>query len=159
VIPDDTQRKTLEPSQIEELERRIRDAREKSSEYEEKLSERERIKELEKRAQFEENKARDLPYIQAVEDEYGEIRVHNTPLGAVVVRKPHHLVFQKFSRNAASSKGMKDQDIWALVRSCVVYPDITKVEDIVEEYPGVTAILATKIIELGNGEAENFEGK
>lgn len=159
MTPDDTRRKTLEPSQIEELERRIKEAREKSSSFESSISERDRLRELEKRAQFEENKARDLPHIQAAEDEHGEIRVHNTPLGAVVVKKPHHLVFQKFSRKAASSKGMKDQDIWALVRSCVVYPDITKVEDIVEEYPGVTAILATKIIELGNGEAENFEGK
>jgi len=139
--------------------RRIREAREKSAAFEEQSREREELRELERKARFEENKARDLPHVQAAEEEHGVIRVVNTPLGAIVVKKPHHLAFQKFTRKAASAKGFDDMDIWRLVKPCIVYPDVAKVEEITEEYPGVPARLGNAVVEMGNGEVEEVEGK
>lgn len=138
---------------------RIKKAREKTAAFELENVGREELKELEKKALFEENKARDLPFIQAAEDEHGEIRVENTRLGAIVVKKPNHLAFQKFMRKISSDKGMNDMDIWRLVRPCIVYPDVSKVEEITEEYPGVTVRLGNAVIELGNGVVEDAEGK
>jgi hypothetical protein len=145
--------------QKEALLQRIKAAKEKSSQFEIDACEKEELRELEKKAQFEENKLRDLPHIQKAEDEHGEIRVVNTRLGAIIVKRPHHLVFQKFSRRAGSKKGLDDAAIWGLVRPCIVYPEIEKVNEITETYPGVTAKLGEKVIELGNGDVEEFEGK
>jgi hypothetical protein len=139
--------------------RRIREAKEKSNSFEEKAREREELRELERKAILEENKARDLPHVQAAEDEHGVIRVVNTPMGAIVLKRPHHLAFQKFMRKAASDKGMNEMDVWRLVKPCIVYPDVARVEDITEEYPGVTVRLGNQIVELGNGEVEELEGK
>ncbi len=143
----------------EELLERMRAAKEKASEFETRSSEREQIRELERKVRFEENKARDLPHIQAAEDEHGVIRVVNTPLGAIVVKRPHHLAYQKFTRKVSSEKGMNEMDVWRLVKPCIVYPDASKVEEITEEYPGVTVRLGDAVVNLGNGEVEEFEGK
>ena len=82
-------------------------------------------------------------------------------LGAIVVKKPNHLAFHKFTRKVSVSgdKGPKDIDIWNLVRHCIVYPEISTVEKITEEYPGVTARLGSAVIELGHGVVEDAEGK
>jgi hypothetical protein len=139
--------------------RRIREAREKSGAFEEKAREREELRELERKAQFEENKTRDLPHIQAAEDEHSVIRVVNTPLGAIALKRPHHLAFQRFMRKASSNKGMGEMDVWRLVKPCIAYPDVASVERITEEYPGVTIRMGNVVVELGNGEVEGVEGK
>jgi len=143
----------------EEILERIKKAREKTAVFEAENVGREELKELEKKAIFEENKARDLPFIKAAEDEHKEIRVENTPLGAIVVKKPNHLAFQKFMKKVSGDKGMNEMDIWQLVRPCIVYPEIVKVEEITEEYPGVIVRLGNAVIELGNGVVTDAEGK
>lgn len=146
-------------SAIEALQERIRAAKAKTSAFESESRERDELRELERKARFEENKARDLPHIEAAEEEHGLIKVVNTPLGAIVVKRPHHLAFQKFMRKAGSAKGLQDMDVWRLVRKCIVYPDVTRAEEITEEFAGVTIRLGNAVVELGNGEAEEVEGK
>jgi hypothetical protein len=143
----------------EELLKRIRDAKAKSSAFEEQSREREERRELERQIRFEENKVRDLPHVQAAEEEHGIVRVVNTPLGAIVLKRPNHLAYQQFMRRANSDKGMNEADIWRLVKTCIAYPDVARVEEITEEYPGVTIRLGNAVVELGNGEAEAVEGK
>lgn len=143
----------------EALLQRIRDARAKTAALDEQLAEREQLRELERQARIAENRARDLPHIQAAEDEHAPIRIVNTALGAIVVKRPHHLAYQKFMRKVGSEKGMNETDVWRLVRPCIVYPDAARVEGITEEYPGVTMRLGTAVIELGSGEVETTEGK
>ncbi|MHC4622188.1 MAG: hypothetical protein ACYTEQ_31005 [Planctomycetota bacterium] len=120
---------------LDELRRRLKAAREKNEAFEEQARSREEKREIERRLRFEENKNRDLPKIQAAEDEHVMIRVVNTPDGAIVVKRPHHLAYQKFVRKVGSDKGMNEMDVWKLVKPCIVYPDVSKVEDITEEEP------------------------
>ncbi|MCP3886458.1 MAG: hypothetical protein GY700_13510 [Propionibacteriaceae bacterium] len=143
----------------EALERRIREAREKSAKFEQESNEKEQLRDLERKVKLEENKARDLPEIQNAEDEYGEIRVVNTPDGAIVVKRPNQFHFNTFSKKASSNKGLSENDTWKFVSKCVVYPSLERVEEIVEKYPGVTSRLGEKAVELGNGRVEEFEGK
>lgn len=143
----------------EAVKRRIREAREKSSAFEAESREKEELRELERKARFEENKLRDLPHIQAAEDEHGVIRVVNTPLGAICLKAPHHLAYSKFTRKATSDDGLDDMTVWRLVRPCIVYPDVARAEEITEKYPGVTARCGTAVVEMGKGDVEEFEGK
>ena len=143
----------------EALLQRIRDARAKTAALDTQIAEREQLRELERQARIEENRARDLPHVQSAEDEHGTIRVVNTPLGAVVLKRPHHLAYQQFMRRVQSEKGMNEADVWRLAKTCIVYPDVARVEEITEEYPGVTIRLGNAVVELGNGEVEAVEGK
>lgn len=142
-----------------ELSRRLKEARKKVESFEEESRKREEIRELERKVRFEENKARDLPHIEAAEEEHGVIKVVNTPLGAIVLKRPHHLAFQKFMRRVNSEKGMNEKDIWRLTKPCIVYPDVNRVDEITEEYPGVSVRMGSKVVELGNGRVEDVEGK
>jgi hypothetical protein len=144
-----------------ELKQRIKAAREKSAAFVAEISDDEEIRELERQAVAEENKARDLPHIKKAEDEYGEIKWHNTPLGAIVVRKPNHLVFNRFMRRAQATgdKGMNENDVWRLVKSCICYPSVSRVEDMLEEYPAVGAILGNLVVDLGQGCSDELEKK
>jgi len=143
----------------EALLERLRTARAKAAEHEEQLAAREELRQLEEQAVAAENRARDLPHIQAAEDEHGKIAVVNTRLGAIVVRKPHHLAYQQFTRRAADSKPLDDAAMWRLVKACVVYPTVQRAEEIVEEYAGVTARLAEEVVRLAKGEVDETEGK
>jgi hypothetical protein len=116
-------------------------------------------RELEEKVRHRENAARDLPHIREAEEKYGEIRVINTPMGAIVLRKPNHLAFQKFTRWVNSGHQLDDDAIWRLVKPGIVYPDITRVEEIVEEYPATTVRLGEKAMELAKGKAAELEGK
>lgn len=147
-------------STVDELERRLREAQAQNEQFEAENEERERLRELEKQVRFEENKVRDLPHIQAAEDEHGVIGVVNTPNGAVVLRRPHHLAFNQFVRRMGNEKKPPDNhDFWKLVKPCIVYPDAATVNAWTDEFAGLTIKLGSKVIELGNGEVEELEGK
>jgi hypothetical protein len=141
-----------------ELLQRIQAAKEKSSEYE-NLTDEDQLRALEEKLRFEENKARDLPHIREAEEKYGEIRVVNTEMGAIVLRKPNHLNFKNFSRSLNSGKLLDDDVIWKLVRPCIVHPDISRAEEIVEEYPATTIRLGEQAMDLAKGKAAEIEGK
>lgn len=147
-------------STVEELEKRLRAAQDQNEQFEAENEERERLRELEKQVRFEENKVRDLPHIQAAEDEHGVIGVINTPNGAIALRRPDHRLFNLFVRRMGNEKKPPDNhDFWKLVKPCIVYPDAATVNAWTDEFAGLTIKLGSKVIELGNGEVEEFEGK
>ena len=142
-----------------ELLRRLREADAKIDLHQKELDTAREQRELEERVRHKENAARDLPHIREAEEKHGDIRAINTPLGAIVLRKPNHLAFQKFTRWVNSGHQIDDDAIWRLVKPCIVYPDITRVEEIVEEYPATTVRLGEKAMELAKGKAAELEGK
>lgn len=146
--------------QKEALELRLREAKAKTSKLQEEMLEKEEIRELERKIRFEENKARDLPHIQKAEDEHGAIRVVNTEDGAVVLRRPHHLVFNKFVRRMGDDKKPLDNDdYWRLAKPCIIYPDVATVEAWAEKFALLPVELGNKVVELGKAGIEEVEGK
>jgi hypothetical protein len=145
---------------IEELRRRLKEARGKNEAFEVQSRAREEKRDLERKIRYEENKNRDLPYIQAAEEEHGHIRYVNTHDGAVVVKPPHHLAYNQFIRRLSNEKKPVDNnDYWRLVKPCIVYPDVVKVEEMTEKFAGLTVRLGNKVVELGRGDADELEGK
>lgn len=142
-----------------DLRRRIREAEAKIETHQKELDAAREERELEEKVRLKENAARDLPHVREAEEQYGEIKAINTPLGAIVLRKPNHLAFGKFTRWVNSGAKIDDDAIWRLVKPCIVYPDITRVEEIVEEYPATTVRLGEMAMELAKGKAAELEGK
>ena len=146
-------------SRKEEMRRRIREADAKIDKLLKELEPSREERDLEEKMRCRENAARDLPHIRDAEEKHGEIKVVPTSMGAIVLKKPNHLVYQKFSRAINSGKKLDDDVVWRLVKPCIVYPDISRVEEIVEEYPATTARLGEKTYELAKGKYTEIEGK
>lgn len=155
-----TEQNTDRSDANEDLRRKLQAAKKRNADLEESIREQEERRDLQRQLRFEENKTRDLPHIQAAEEEHGQIRVANTHDGAVVVKAPHHLAYNKYVRRMSNDKKpMDNNDFWRLVKPCIVYPDVAKVEELTEKYAGLVITLGNLVVELGRGEAEAFEGK
>lgn len=97
---------------------------------------------------LEEQRLRDEPEIDKAIAEHGPLGIKTavveTPLGAIVVKRPNHLHYKRFLDKAST----KTDDLWALVRTCIVYPDVAKVNAICEEYPALVVTLADACVDL-----------
>jgi len=113
--------------------------------------------ELERRVQAEEQAAIDEEAIYAAESEHGRKRVGTveTPLGKIVLKKPNPLHFKRFQ----DKESVKTKDLERLVRPCVVHPDMTRFDAILEEYPAKLAACANVIAELAGVRVRELAGK
>lgn len=85
--------------------------------------------------------------IAQAEAEHGpvgkKIRVVNTPAGAVIVKRPNHLLYRKFL-----DSDIDTQEVEKLVRPCVVYPAIEKFERMLTDQPGILAAVSDAVTHL-----------
>jgi hypothetical protein len=143
----------------EELEARIRKAKADRAELEQQRDEREQLEELRRQAQREELLTRDAPHVAKAEEDHGpigvKIAVLETDLGAIIVKRPNHLHYRRYQNKGASSV----EDLWALVRPCLVYPSAAEVEKILEELPGKLLPLANRVVELAGHREEELTKK
>lgn len=97
---------------------------------------------------LEEQRLRDEPEIDKAIAEHGPLDIKTavveTPRGAIVVKRPNHLHYKRFLDKAST----KTDDLWALVRTCIVYPDVARVNAICEEYPALVVTLADACVTL-----------
>lgn len=140
----------MEDEELKKL-REQRDALRRQRE-EEFAAARERQAEIERlkaEIALEEQRLRDEPEIDKAIAEHGPLNIRTkvieTPAGAVVIKRPNHLHFRKFQDKGDS---IKTADVWDLVRTCIAYPDVKRVDKICEDYPGVLMELANAVSDL-----------
>lgn len=145
-------------SEREELEARIKAAREKRAEVERARAEHEELAELRRQAAREEMAARDAPHIAKAEADHSaeKIAVLETMLGAIVIKRPNHLHHKRF---ANKSDRVSLDDLLAYVKPCLVYPDAQRLEAMLEELPGALIPLSDLAFELARGGAKGVEKK
>lgn len=144
----------------EELEARIKKAEEQLDGLEQQRAEREELAALRRKAEQKELALRDAPHIAKAEEEHGPIgeklAVVETDLGAIVVKRPNHLHYRRFQNKSS----MSTDEVWALVKPCVVYPSIKETEAILEELPGVLMPgLSDAVIGLAGHRTKEVEKK
>lgn len=97
--------------------------------------------------------------IAAAEDAHGKIDVKigviETPEGVVIVKRPHHLTFQKF----ATEGKMDPEALNKLVRPCLVHPDVDGFEAVCAAVPATLNNAANKVCELAGAGAKDIAGK
>lgn len=143
--------------EIKALQERIAKAKAARADAEALEEERAEIARLEREARRAENALRDDPHVASAREKYGaKCAVIDTDLGTIVVKKPHHLKF-----NEVVSKGdkMAPADLTGLVRSCVVYPEWSAVDKILEEAPAALGVLVDAITTLASEGAKSRSGK
>lgn len=141
------------------LKERIAKAKAEREKHEAEAEAKAEVERLRRQAEREENAARDAPHITAAEEQYGPlgegISIVDTPRGAIVIKRPHHLVYRKF----AAKEKPKIREVEEFVTGCVVYPDKARFEEISEEFFGVINACAEAIAILMSNTSKAREGK
>jgi integrase len=106
-----------------------------------------------------ENEVRDAPAIAAAVQEHGPIGTKTalveTSMGTIVVKRPQHLVWKKYTQKDK----VTPDDVERLIRSCLVYPDKARFDEIWETLPGVGARLIDAVGELAGLMGRDRSGK
>lgn len=138
---------------------RIAKAKAEREQLDAEAEERAELARLQREAIAAENALRDEPHIAKAEEEHGAlgegIAVIDTPRGAIVIKRPHHLVFRKFS----AKEKPKIDEIEAFVRSCLVYPAKDTFESIAEEFSGTYGACVNAITVLMTNTSKERSGK
>ncbi len=146
-------------TEAEELKARIEKARAERAELTRSTAERDEIEALRSQAEAEERALKDERAIAAAVQEHGpigtKIAVVETRLGAIVVKRANHLHFKRFQ----DAESLKVVTIEKLVRPCLVYPDVSTFEQIMEELPAVWVPLANAISDLAGAKSKEAAGK
>jgi hypothetical protein len=97
--------------------------------------------------------------IAEAEEKYGpigkKIAVVPTDLGAVIVKKPHHVLFKRFQ----DSQEATHEEFEKLIRPCVVYPDRARFDTLLEELPASTIRIANACAVLAGVKMKEATGK
>lgn len=154
--PTDTAEPTETPEQKElrDLERQIREQRERASKLDARALIRRRRAELEAATRSADDKAT----LTALEEEHGElgkkIAYARTDRGLVAVKRSARVVWDRWQNSKR-----KDADHEEFVRACLIHPTADEFDAIIGDQPGVILSLATKLTELYGARQEEDAGK
>lgn len=145
---------TPEQKELRELERQIREQRERSTALDNRALLRRRRAELAAAKRV----ADDKETLTALEEEHGElgkkIAYAVTDRGLVVVKRAAGVVWNRWQNSKR-----KDADHEQFVRSCRIHPTEDEFDAIVDEQPGVIISLAAKLTDLYGARQEEDSGK
>jgi hypothetical protein len=142
-----------------ELEQRLARARALVAEKEKAREQREADNALIREVEEAELKARNAEAVEAAELAHGEIgkkiALTYTPLGVIIVKRPHTALFRRFqdSKEASTEEALK------LVRPSVVYPDRATFDEWIDKVPGVLFSLTKQCSHLSGYSASEAAGK
>jgi hypothetical protein len=140
----------------EQLEARLKKAREEHAPFERAREERAEIDRLRREVELAEQRAKDAPHIAKAEEEHGlRCAVYETAAGAVVVKRPPPLHYRRFQ----SQSNISSDEMLKLVKSSLVYPDARRLEEILDEQPGALMPLANLVVELAGHRHAEVEKK
>lgn len=144
----------------EDLQARIAVARAETDRLEKEREDRAELAELEATAAKAERDAKDAKVIVEIEEKHGVIdgvrlvRV-DTELGVVVLKRANHLIYKRF-RDAGEAK---TEDLEKLVRPCLVHPDKSAFDAMVEDVPAILDRCANAIVKLAGFRMKEVAGK
>lgn len=143
-----------------ELEARRAKAREERALLAKARAERDTQSMLVAEVEAEERALRDEQALAVAEEEYGavgsRIAVVQTDLGMVIVKRPNALHWRRFQDKGDK---IKSQDFEQLVRPCLVHPDVSAFERILEELPATLIHFADAVATLAGARSKEVAGK
>jgi len=149
----------------EQLKARLEAARQKTAEFERRREERLETQQLRDQVEDAERQARLEEAIADAEAEHGALGRHIKVVhaiyddehirGSMIIKRPNPLIFKRF-RDTGS---MKSKDIEKLWCSCLVWPDKSSVESMIEELPHTELKLANACADLAGASKKEIAGK
>lgn len=144
---------------MEDREARLAKARAAKSDIEGRRAARAQVAEAEAEVVNAEREVRDLQALEAAESEHGavgtEIATVETPQGLVILKKAHPLLFRRFQDVAKFTTA----ELEKLVRPCVVYPDASAFDALLESLPAKLQECANAVCELAGARSAEIAKK
>jgi len=146
----DTEDKSELRARLEAAKKRKEEARAKREALESKG-------EYERRVLAEEQAAKDEEALLDAESQIGasKIATVDTPLGTIIIKRPNPLHFKRFQ----DKESVKTKDLEQLVRPCVVYPNGSRFDQILEELPATLTRCADRVATLAGVRVREITGK
>lgn len=145
--------------ELAQLEAELETARKEREEFEAAQSRAKRAQQLKEELETEKRALKDAQTLAELESKHGPVgkaiyRI-DTSDGMIVVKKPNHLAFKK---HQDSGKNNTDA-IYKLVRPCLVYPDVSAFEAILESEPATLIRCGDAVCYLAGIRRSDWEGK
>jgi hypothetical protein len=107
----------------------------------------------------EERGVSDARAVASAEEEHGaqgvQIAAITTRLGVVIVKRPTASLFRRFQDQGKTDHAALDK----LVRPCLVHPDKSAFDALLDELPATLVLLADAVVELAGARAREVSGK
>jgi hypothetical protein len=132
---------------------------------EEARAKREQERRVSEEIEEQEQIIRDERAIADAEEKYGpigkKIAAIKTPgLGIVIVKRPHHVTFRKWSdTNLGKDGGVSNDALEELIRPCIVHPSRTEFDRYCEEQPAILLRASNVITKLAGMRGQELSGK
>jgi hypothetical protein len=147
-----------EGNTLQELEARRNEARRRREAAEAAADKARQLEVLKLEVEAEERAAKEAEAFAKLEAEHGPIGkrllVVNTDAGAVVVKRPNHVLWKRFQDKPEAS-GAIDK----IVSSCLVYPSKVEFEALCEEVPAALMLAAEAVCRLAGINRQDLAGK
>lgn len=95
----------------------------------------------------------DAKTLEKIKSEYGEVYLLEASGVAVVVKPPSRAAMKRFMA-MASRDDRRYEALESLLRDCVVYPDASELNAILERKPGVVAPFGEHLVRLAGATEE-----
>jgi len=87
----------------------------------------------------------------------GKIGFVDTRIGRVILKRPHHVLYRKFQETKPEDFDMDELE--KIVRSCLVYPDASAFERLIQELPHALVVCGELMAKLAGAGAKEVAGK
>lgn len=87
------------------------------------------------------------------------VRSTKTPMGLVIVKGPHKATWRKFQAKFADGKLPADADQEAFVRPCLLRPEASAFDALIEKHPGILLEVVNAVASIARGQDEALAGK
>lgn len=145
----------------EELQARLDQVRARRAQLDAEEAERAQERSLAEQLEREERDLRDREAIAAAELEHGplgkKIAAVRTDMGVVIVKRANHVLFRRWQDRG--EKSMQTEELEKLVRPCLVHPDVTTFDRILDELPATLLRVADAVSVLAGVRAQEVSGK
>jgi len=146
-------------SEDQDLESRLEAARVRQRSATAAREENRKNRELLEAVEAAERSAKDEEAIAAAEAEHGPtgraLRVIRTSFGCVILKRPSPIHYKRFRDVGKANTTAFEK----LVRPCVIYPDASALDRILEEEPATLDRCANAVVELAGFRAEELSEK
>ncbi len=106
-----------------------------------------------------ERDARDKEAVLKAQRDHGpigkRIAVIESKSGTVILKRANHVLFRKFQDSESTDVALLER----LIRPCIVYPDVSSFDRLIEDEPALITVCANAVCGLAGMRAKEVSGK
>ena len=143
----------------EELEERLRAAKQKEADAVAKSARMEEERALEREVEAAERSANNAQALASAEESLPRFASFETDYGVIILKPASQPAWRRFSNKGVANDQLVEKEMNRLVRPCLHYPSNEVLDMWLSESPAILEACANKIADLAKGKTKEVEGK